>query len=409
MAQSGRGSAYGMCIETAFRGVPLTGVANPRTIGIAATNPHRFMILDPSKGFPVTPTIDVAENEIDGDYEIHRTILQAKSYMGEFAWKVDPENSYYPFLGVFGIDTQTVAQAADTTHSPTVYRHDFKPNGRRGYQPSFVSEEVFGDGTKGRLTSGCIVQKIQITFGKTVTATMSQYGHRQIPNNYLNPAGVRTDYDFGSTAGLLPNQMGGDGVKTVLATAAPVYVDVAEVADGNGPLVFAGMGFGSQLTTSFITVDGVPINMDLLEGQTLDIERNIQQFQTGGSEYDVGALTANAWKISGKMDILFKDNVIPLAVLKKAKVALNFKLSGSLIGTSGLPYALEVYCPNLNFLQGGVELPATAMMTGGNFQAKKDSVAGYSCMVSLWNTVDNTVLAGQASTTPGGLGGWNPS
>jgi hypothetical protein len=409
--QSGRPTAVGMALESAWRTVPFVAGANLQSIGVTGTNPLRFWILNPSKGFPVKPQIEVGEDEIDGDFEIHRTILTGKDYNGDFIWKADPENLYYALLGMFGLDLQTEAQAADTTHSPAVYRHDFRPNGRRGYQPSFTIEEIFGDGTYGRLTSGCIVQKLVFTFGKVVQVQMSVYGYRQIPNNYPDANGVRTDYDFGSAPTVLPGQMGGDGSVTIQRTANPTYVDVAETLDGNGPLAFAGMTYGSAagFANTFLQVDGAPVALDILEGTTITIERNIQKFQTGGSDFDMGATVGNAWKISGKLDVLYRNNILPLSVLKKAAVGLNFRIHGVSIGTSGQKYGLEVFLPKVNFLEGGVEIPATAMMTGGNFIARKDPFLGYSAQLSLWNTVDNSLLGGTAATNPGGLGGWNNS
>lgn len=410
--QSGRASAVGLCIESVFRQVPHTGAA----IGVAAANPHRFFVAEPGGGFPVTPIKNIGRDEITGDREIHRVILTGKDYKGKDSLKVDPENMYSFLLGVFGRDVQTLAAGGGTTGNTAAYLHQFTPG---KHLPSFTIEEIFGDGTSGRLSSGVQIQKVSLTFGDVITAAADYYGYRQIPNTYPDNNNTLTDYDFGATAGLLPYQMGGDGTITIARTAAPNYVDVPEGLDMNGPLTFADMTFGTvagfapttapAFAGSFMTVDGVAYAISPLKGWTLDFDNAIQQFMVGGGGYDPSACVANMFEASGKIDILFTDNLIPKAALKNATVALNCAFYGQPIGTSGKRYGLEVHLPRVKFLEGQTDRPATGIITGGKFVAEKDPVTGYSVKCSLLNTVDNTSLAGRDSTTPGGLGGWASS
>lgn len=410
--KSGRATAVGMTIETVFGQAPITlATGSNYNIGIAGTNPERFWKINASKGFTLKPTIKPQDKEIDGDFDVHRILLLDKMYDGDFAFLVDPENLYYPLLALLGVDAQTTLHAADTSHSPAAFAHAFQPNKNRGYVPSLTIEEIFGDHVYGRVETGCVVQKIDFTFGEDITATMSLYAAHQVPNNYPL-AGVRTNFDYGSAMNTIPPQLGGDGTKTWNATPTPTYVDVSEPTDGNGPLVFAAITFGSQggqFASNFLTVDGTGIPVDIVRGNTLSIQRVISRVPVAGTDYDVATFIAHEWTVSGKMDLLFLDNTIPLAVMRKATCGLNFKVVGPPIGTSGYNYQFEVYIPNFNFLEGNLEIPASEMMTGGNFYAKQDPIAGYSVLLTLQNTVTNASLAGTAGSSPGGLGGWNTS
>jgi hypothetical protein len=399
-----------MCIESVFGAVPVTLQSGSNyNVGIASTNPHRFWKVMPSKGFTPKPTIKPQDKEIDGDFDVHRILLLDRMYDGEFTWLADTESLYYALLGLFGVDGQTTAQAADSTHAPAAYRHAFQANKNRGYAPSFTVEELFGDHVYGRLTSGCVVQKLALTFGEDVTATVALYGAHQTPNNYpLN--GARTDFDYGNTANVYPTQMGGNGTNTITGTASPTYVDVAEPQDGNGPLVFAAITYGSQggaFASNFLTIDGTGYAADLVRGGTLEMTRAISRVPVAGQDYDVATFVAHEWTISGKLDLLFLDNALPKAALARKTVGVNFKVVGPSIGTSGKTYDLEVYLPNINFLESGPEIPATELMVGGNYYAKQDPAAGYSALITVTNTVTNVSLAGTAGSNPGGLGGWS--
>jgi hypothetical protein len=257
--------------------------------------------------------------------------------------------------------------------------------------------------------------------------TATVYGYRPIPNNYPNSAGTYADYDYTSSYAVLPAQMGGNGTIQVARTASPGYVDVAEATvsatnTGDGPLTYKSMingTAGGAYASNFLTIDGTGIGgAEILPGSTLSIERVIERFQVGGSGRDMGATAAHEWDVTGKIDLLFVDNTWVKAVQRKSNVGLNFKFAGPAIGTTGLNYGMEFYIPRMNLLDGGVEIPATAMLTGGTFQGKKDlaGISGVSALnasvqIILTNTTDNSTFGGTAGSTgaAGGLGGWNNS
>ncbi len=408
--KSGRATAVGMAIETTFGTPPTTLISGSNySIGIASTNPERFFKVLPSKGFPVKPTIKAQDKELAGDFDRHRIVITDRGYLGELTWLADPENLYYALLGVFGVDAQTLVQAATSTQTPAIYSHAFQTNKNRGYMPSFTVEEVFGDHVYGRLTSGVVVQKVSITFGDVVTATMSLTGGHQVPNNYPNASLVNTDYDYGSATNVIPGQMGGNGTNTWQATSSPTFCDVAEPTDGDGPLVFANMTYGTQsgYSSSFIHVDGSAYTVDILRGMTLNLSRTISAVPVGGGGLDVYTYIAHEWMIDGKVDLLFLDNLFSRAVLAKKTVSMDFLINGPLAGTSGKNWSMEVFLPNLNFSDGGLEIPASEMLSGGNFSAKQDPTLGYAALVTMVNTYTNASLAGTAGSSPGGLGGWN--
>lgn len=412
---SGRATAVGMTIESAFGQAPLTLASGSNyNVGIAGSNPERFFKLNPCRGFPVKPEMQVGQSEIDGDFDIHRIFMTARSYQGEFAWPADPENLYYPFLGIFGVDAQT---GLDTSQSPNSYGHAFQPNKKRGYQPSFTIEEVFGGRSYGRITTGCVVQKLELTFGRTVTAQKMVLGAHQAPNNYLNASSARTNYDYGSAQNIIPSQLAGatlgNGTNTWTVTPSPTYIDVAEPQDYNGPLIFAQMGYGSQggaFAGALLTVDGAAYGIQLLEGFTISIERKIEALLTALTDYDMATFVGDEWIISGKMNLLFTDNTIPLAVLRRATCGLNLKITGPAINAVS-NYALEAYIPNFNFQEGGVEIPDTHMIVGGTWTAKQDPAQGYSGLFTLTNTVTNAGFGGGGGSqgSAGGLGGFSTS
>src|SRR5438105_116436 len=95
--QSGRSSAVGFCVESAFGNVPITvDTGNNYLVGIATTNPHRFMKVEPGGGYDINPTKDVAVDEQDGDFEINRITHTGNTYTGKDTFKVDPETLHYP-------------------------------------------------------------------------------------------------------------------------------------------------------------------------------------------------------------------------------------------------------------------------------------------------------------------------
>lgn len=414
--KSGRPTAFGMCMETNSGYVPTTLISGTTYgIGIAVNNPHRFSKIDASRGFSLRPTVTARQKEIDGDFDLHRTILESKTYDGEFTFISDPENLYYPFLGMFGLDVQS---ALDTSQSPNAYSHLFQTNKARGYQPTYSVEENFGDHIYGRLSTGCVVQRLGLTFNTGgIMATMAMYASRQIPNNYNNASLVPTDYDFGSAPGPYPIVMGGpgDSSKQLVSTASPTYIDVPEQQDGNGPLVWADAvnGSVSGYSNAFMLIDGVAQNIDLLPGMTINIERVISRRQIAGAGYDVSTFIAHEWMISGRMDLLFLDNGLPKVIMKKGTIGFNIKFVGPAILGGSNAYSFEIYLPNLNFTEGGLEIPDNEMLVGGNYVSRQDPSLGHTGQFTLVNSVSNASLAGKAGSTGSqaqagiGLGGWN--
>lgn len=399
--QSGRSSAVGLAIESVYGNAPITVVSGSNyNIGILSTNPLRFFIVEPGGGFPVKPTKVIGDAEIDGDFEVHRTTLTEKLYDGKDTFKLDPENAYYPLLGMLGRDVETTLAAGAYQH---VMYHSFP-----GYQPSFTMEEQFGDATSGRLSSGICVAALNINHAAILTGDMTLYAKRQIPNTYPAAANVDTAYDFTNQYGLLPSQLGGDHTKMVKLTPVPSYVDVAEGNCGNGPLVFANAvnGSASGFSNTFITINDVAYPAKITPGWTIDFARGIERFMTGGSGYDADTPVASGFKASGKMEVLFTENTFPANTLANCKFGINMKFIGPQIGSTGFYYSYEIYCPRVKFLDSNVARDDKAIFTGGAFQCEKDASLGYSARVTLVNSFTHASLAGQHSSYIGGLGGW---
>lgn len=394
MGQTGITSAVGLTLESAFASVPLTLASGTvYGVGIAASNPNRFCIVEPSGGVQGEPEIDVSE-EVDGDVQQRRLTLVGKWYGGDLRFKADPENLYYPLLGMFGRDSQTLLHAVDSTHSPAAYSHLFQPGKTI---PSFTVEEDLGTGVTGRLASGVLVPDIEIDFGRILTCKVTLSGHEQIPNTYP-VAGVPTDFGFGAAPGLLPAAMGGDGTKQVQATAAPVYVDVAQGQSGDGPLVFAGLTFGTKsgFSAAYLLVNGVAVaNLDLLEGSKLKISRKIDSRRKAGSGFSPRPISANKFLVSGTLMATYSDSTIPATALKFGQVALDLLFVGAAIGTSGYSYSLEIHLPHVKLTKAPVGLTAETMLISADFTACKDVTAGYTVQLTLQNTVNNTNLGGQ--------------
>lgn len=397
--QSGRSSVVGFAIESAFGSVPLTSLGgNVYSVGIAGTNPNRFFAVDPGGGYDTDPTKDVGTDEQDGDFENHRITLTGKQYPGDDTFKIDPENLYYPLLGLLGRDVET-------TLGGGAYRHVFT---HQKYMPSFTQEEQFGDATNGRLSAAVVMDAINITHSAILMAKINYHAHRQIPNRYPGPGGTDVDYDFTNVAGLLPSQLGGDHTKTTKLTVVPGYVDVAEGNCGNGPLVFANArtGTAAGFSNAYITLNDVGYDAKILPGWTLDIMRNIESHMIAGSGFDPAAPVANEFMASGKMDVLFIDNTIPQATLSNCKFGINMAFQGPQIGSSGFYYLYEVYLPRVKFLKANMRRVGKSMMTGGTFQTEKDAALGYSCKITLQNSFTHASLAGTQPQLGGGLGGW---
>jgi len=441
--QSGILSAFGMCPETKFRKVPLTG----DQVGIVGTNPMRFFTIEPDGGFPAKPDITVPNDEIDGSASLKRTILGAKDYDGRQSYKADAENMLIPRLGVFGKVTNltvtplleersngngnggtkaygttepgpapratgTTATTSATTGDPQpghAVKHVFTMGGNK---PSFTAEEIFGLHKYGRLSSGVIVPRLDTTLGRLIMETFTATPYRQIPNRYINNAGADTDYDWRDVDGPLPAAMQ-DGVENTMAkiTAVPNYVDVTPDACGDGPFVHARIVHGSETGFSnvFFKLNGVTdLDFKVPEGSTISRYFDAEAHHIMGSGYDPGATNANAFHVEGKFDVLFEDNSIILNTLAKCYFSVNFKVLGILIGGT-TRYSWEVYIPRFRFLSSETTTPARAMMTGGNFVAEVDPALGYEIKETLINTTDISTWGGEVGDNPGGLGGFELS
>jgi len=397
--QSGRSSAVGFAMESSFGNVPLTPISGSvYSVGISGTNPNRFFIVEPGGGYDIDAVKDIGTDEQDGDFETHRITLTGKNYPGDDTFKIDPENLYYPLLGLFGRDVETSLGGG-------AYRHAFT---HQKYMPSFTQEEQFGDATNGRLSAAVVFDSINITHSAVLMAKINYHAHRQIPNRYPGPGGTDVDYDFTSTAGLLPSQLGGDHTKQTKLTVVPGYVDVAEGNCGNGPLVYANSRTGTAVgfSNTFITLNDVAYDSKILSGWTLDLVRNIESHMVAGSGFDPSAPVANEFTVSGKMDVLFTDNTIPQATLSNCKFGINMVFQGAQIGSSGFYYTYEVYLPRIKFLKANMRRVGKSLMTGGNFYAEKDASLGYSVKVTIQNSYTHASLAGTQPQLGGGLGGW---
>lgn len=402
MAQTGLTTSVALIPESSWRTAPITvvsGAAN--TLGITGKAPYRGFTVEPGGGLTANPDILAADNEIDGDIELGRTIKQAVTYNGGFTFKADAENLYYPLLGIFGKDVQTVAQA-----SPAMSQHVFT---KRVYFPSFTVEEVFGDKTYGRVSTGVVINSLDLTFAKTLMAKIGLIPYRQIPNNYPNAANVDTDYQYTNTQNLIPQQMGGDGTKTWARTLSPTYIDVEQEQPlkkyGSGPFVFAGITYGlvgGSFAAAYMTVDDVPVAVQILEGCTLNITRKIDATMIAGSGFDPGACTGSQLGFRGHMNVLFDSLTIQLAAIKHQKVALNFQIVGSIYGAAGiLPYIIDIYLPNIRWLvPAGPEVTDGPIMVGGDYVARRDPTLQYACRITLRNSYDSTQLGGQYPLLP---------
>ena len=330
MGQSGLLSAVGVAIESVFTRAPLTVATSPNyTIGVTGTNPHRFSTVDPGGGMLGKATIDAPGNEITGGVIPRRTMLTAKVYDGGIPFKGDGENLYYALLGMMGRDIQGTA----ITGPPSMYPHTFAPNQTF---PSFTIEEIFGAGTWGRVTTGCIFTKLDMTFGKTLDIKSTIMGYRSVPNNYPNAAGVKTNYLYGATPAVIPAQCNsalGNGTNTWSRTTTPNYVDVPQGYDDTGPFTFGGATFGtlggSAFTSAFLTLDGNPVaGAEILEGFNLSVDRKVDASMIMGSGFDPGTTTGGEVTCSGKISLLFEDTTFQVAHLQHATVGLNFLING---------------------------------------------------------------------------------
>lgn len=405
--QSGILSAFGMAPETKFRKVPVTA----EQVGIATTNPHRFWTIEPDGGFPATPDIWAANDEIDGSASRRRTILTAKDYDGRQSFKADGENLDIPLLGVYGTVTETQVFNGTVTPLVDVYKKVYVQGGKK---PSFTAEEIFGLGNYGRLSSGVIIPRLDMTFGRMIMASINAVPYRQIPNRYIKNDGNDEDYNWtDDLANVLPAAMqdGTEGVQAHI-TAAPTLIDVVPDACGDGPFVHARIVKGTEtgFEDTFFKLNGIT-DLDFMvpEGFSINQYFDYESHHIMGSGYDPGATNSNAFNVEGRLDVLFEDNDLILNTLAHCYFGLNFKVQGILIGNSGIRYSLEYHIPRFRFLNSDTVTPARAMMTGGNWVAELDPEFGYEAKVTLINTTKVSDWAGEESSDPGGLGGYTLS
>lgn len=401
--QSGLLSAFGMAPETKFRKVPLT----TNQVGIANTNPHRFWTVESDGGFPAKPDILVPYDEQDGSSSLRRTVLQAKDYNGAKSFKLDAENLVIALLGVFGKAVQTQLAGVTTTTTTHVFQQVFTKGDTK---PSFVAEEIFGIGQYGRLSSGVVIPRLDVTLGRTLMGAMQAVPYRQVPNRYIDNSGADVDYDWTNALQDLPGAMQ-DGTEHVQAkiTTVPTYIDVVPGACGDGPFVHARIVHGSEATfgtTFFRLNDTTDMNFSVPEGSSFSAFFDAESHHIMGSGYDPGAVNGNAFHVDGKFDVLFEDNSILKNILAKCYFGVNFKVQGILIGNSGIRYSMEVFIPRFRFLTAETTTPARAMMTGGNWVAEQDPARGYEAKITLVNACDISAWGGKVSDNPGGMGGW---
>lgn len=392
MGFSGITSAVGMAIESQFCLPPLSGT-NPATVGVGNSNPLRYMMVQPGGGVLGEPNLFLGP-EVDGDFQLRRAVMMGRNYLGHFRFLADPENLFYPFLGMFGKEVITTLQAASGT-TPGVYQHQFQPWAQI---PSFTVEEDIGDGTWGRLSCGALVQQLDLQLAQILTAQIELVAHRQLPNRYPDQNGHLTDYFFGVTPTPLPPAMGGTGAVTIVRTPPPPpFVDL--VASGGGPLVFAGITHGSVagFASAWLLLDNNPVAVDILEGSHISFEREIQSLQTAGSGFDPSAVTLNRFLVSGRLVALYKAMDLPQAAVAGRTLGLNFAVNGGGIGSTGFSYKLEVYLPNLRLQRAPLPLTAEMLAIDADFVALRDPIQGYAAQVTLVNTMNASALAGQAT------------
>ena len=362
-------------------------------------NPHRFFIVEPGAGVLAKPMLNKPFNELDGGFELKRTILEQKQYEGTFKFFADGENLQYLLMGMFGRDIQTQLTAGAN-------QHQFSLNSL-GYAPSFSVEEIFGDATYGRLSTGCLVEKLTLDFANTLTAEAQVCAFRQIPNSYPQHASLSpADFTFGAAASVYPDCIGGNGTNTLVRTSQPAYIDVAQGNNGQGPFVFGSAAAGSQsgFSGGFVTIDGASYAAELQPGLQIMLERKLDRQLVMGSGYDQGVVSGQELQVTGKLPVVFTDASIPLAGLRHSDVGLNFKLVGGQIGSTGEMYSLEIYLPRVKLENVGLQANDNLLVVNATFTARADPALGCSALLTLVNSFDST---GVDSLAPGagGLGG----
>jgi len=392
---AGSVSAIGITPESTYLTVPVTSTQ----IGVATTNPARFGNVLPGGGIIPTPKTQ-KPSVIDANYVPTQHFHLANEYKGGFSGFIDPEVMYYPMRAHFGRAVQTTAQAATTLLS-AAYKHVFTPVRKTA---TCVIEEKFEDGDYGRVTAGCVFDRMSFTLGDVLGYEFGVTGHAQVPNTY-DSAGVKTDYDFTSSAANLPSRMGGASTKT---TTSPSFVDIAQGNQGNGALAFAGQAYGAEsgFGATILTINGSSFtNHKFLEGSKIDSVRTLVSNPVGGSGRDPEALVCTQGMVTGTLNFTFEASDLVLAALGHKKLAVNVKYIGSQIGTSGIYYAIEFYIPNARVNSAPVRVSDTMLMVSLEFDAIYDASAGQDFKVSIWNSLTAAALGDVAGTYSGSMGG----
>lgn len=406
--QAGKVSAVILYPEATQATVPYSASGTPRSIG-NSTSVGRAMKVNPSNGIQAAVVAE-APSEIDGNIQPMRHFLTGKTYTGAFEGIVDPQELHYLATGVFGRDVQSVLQAVDTTHTTAAYRHVFKPTRKT---VTFTTEEIFGDATYARLTSGVAVSSLRLNFnGGMIGYSANLIGSRQTPNTYPNASDVLTSYDFGSSSAVLPIAMGGNGTITVQRTASPSYPSVAQGNQGNGALAWAGLRYGSQsgFDDAYIQINGTDFtNAKLTASGYVEIVRNLHAQMVGGSGFDQDLLATTEVTTRGQIQLTYETNEVISAMLGHSTLALNIKFKGELIGDSGQYYAMELYLPTCKINSAPLALTNDLMMITVEFDAIYNSSLSGSMSLTLDNTLDVSSLAGQTGSFTGALGGWAAS
>lgn len=388
----------------------ITGSSNPRVLG-ATANPHQafsYMAEDP---FSFYSELEDHKDEQDGAFGDKRKTKVANIYDAyQLPIIGDPNNLDNALLAMFGAVKQTGVDA--TTGA---YINEFRPNTKFGRQPSRTFEQRYGDGTYAALLTGCLSEKLELGFDKTLRCTETIRAFHGLPNNYPH-SGADTDYAFGSTAATIPDVMNGDGTKTWKATASPTFADFGTV------FTFANLAYGSEsgFSSTFLKVDGsgyshfAPNPGDL----SISVEREIFRAMVPGSSWDDGAAVGLKWHVMGRLATLFVDEALQAAARRRAQFALNFKINcGAISGSSPSTNSyIEVHIPEFYFKTAKTTGRTKELKVSADWEAVINSAAGYAIKVTLVNGVDHSSLGGLAGTSYAagvdgnlGLGGWDDS
>jgi hypothetical protein len=347
-------------------------------------------------GKPVTSTPE----QIDGSNSRLQHYMTAKTYQGQFGGIFDPPALRHFLRNHFGRDVQATAQVLTTTKI-AAYSHALYPTRKTN---TLSIEEGIGDGSIGRLTSGCVVTNLEITLGEILTYMATITGHAQIPNAYA-VSSVDTDFTFTSSAANLPVRMGSASTKV---TTTPTFVDTAQGNQGNGGLVFAGNAFGAEsgFSATYLTINGSSFtDFEWLAGSKIVSNRALESAQYGGTGYDSTPMTSNGAGVSGTLNFTYKAADLLNAALAHKTLAINLKFVGSLMGTSTIYSAVEFHIPRAKVNAMPLNIGMGMMQATIDFDAIYDSTAGYEFKLTTYDTTDCSAWGDATGTYSGNLGG----